>query len=64
MSENFVNISPGNSLFWLVKSGVLWHSYEGNFTPGTKDQIVGWVSKLQSYLPRYNDHELTDLVPG
>ena len=49
-SENFVNIGPDDSLFWLVNSGVLWHSYESNFTPGTKDQIVGWVSKLQSYL--------------
>ena len=49
-SENFVNIGPDNSLFWLVNSGVLWNSYEGNFTPRTKDQIVGWVSKLQSYI--------------
>ena len=37
-SENFVNIGPDDSLFWLVNSGVLWHSYEGNFTPGTKDR--------------------------
>ena len=58
MWENFVNIGPGNSLFWLIKSGVLWHSYEGNFTTGTKDQIMGWVWKLQPYLSRYNG--LTD----